>query len=375
VPACPEKDRAHAGSFADRPLHVTLAASHVSATAEHIDPMREYEAYVRALRAPLGVQHGMREIVRSATLAANAHNAQAWKFRLSARSIEVLPDRTRRTPVVDPDDHHLFASLGCAVENLTLAAAALGRPSQVHFDYEGGGKLLVDVRHGPERSSALFSAIAHRQSTRTAFDGRTIDATDRAQLASAAQVPGVEVILITDKAAVEQVLELIVAATSLQMRDAAFLRELKQWMRFNPRAALASGDGLFTAATGNRTAPTWAGRWLFDLSFRVKSECAKHVRHVRSSAGLAIFAAASNDPEHWVQAGRSCQRFALQATALGIRHAFVNQAVEVPSVRSELANLLGLTGRRPDLVMRFGYGKQLPLSARRPLGNVVIDST
>ena len=336
--------------------------------------MREYEAYVRALRAPLGVQHGLREIVRSATLAANAYNAQAWKFRLAARSIELLPDRTRRTPVVDPDDHHLFTSLGCALENLTLSAAALGRPAEVRFDHERGGKLLVELRHGEERSSALFSAIAHRQSTRTPFDGRALDATDLAQLATAARVPGVELVLITAKAAVEQVLELILAANGVQMQDAAFLRELKHWTRFNPRAALASGDGLFTAATGHRTAPTWAGRWLFDLSFRVKSETAKHMRQVRSSAGLAIFASDANDPEHWVQAGRSCQRFALQATALGIRHAFVNQPTEVPTVRAALASLLGLGERRPDLIMRFGYGRQLPFSARRPLGNVVLDS-
>jgi hypothetical protein len=347
----------------------------VTAVAQQTDPMREYETYVRAIRAPLGVQHGAREIVRSATLAANAHNAQAWKFRIAARSIEVLPDRTRRTPVVDPDDHHLFASLGCAVENLVLAAAALGRPAEARFDHDGGGKLLVDLRHGPERSSALCSAIPRRQSTRTPFDGRTADATDLAQLATAARVSGVELILITDKTAVERVLELIVAGTRTQMRDPAFVRELKHWMRFNPRSALAAGDGLFTAATGNPTVPTWAGRWLFDLSMRVKSETAKYVRQVRSSAGLAVFVSESDHPESWVQAGRSSQRFALQATALGIRHAFVNQPVEVASVRAELASLLGVAGRRPDLVMRFGYGTQLPLSARRPLGNVVIDST
>ena len=337
--------------------------------------MAKYEAYVRTIRAPMGVQHGAREIVRYATLAANAHNAQAWKFRLSGRSIEVSPDRARRTPAVDPDDHHLFASLGCAVENLELAAAALGRPAETRFDYDAGGKLLVDLRQGEERSSALFSSIPHRQSTRTPFDGRSADRTDLQQLAAAARVRGIELMLITDKTAIEQVLELIVAANTSQMQDAAVLRELKQWLRFNPRAALATGDGLFTAATGNRMAPTWAGRWLFDLAFRVKSETAKHVKQVRSSAGLAVFVSESNDAEHWVQAGRSCQRFALQATALGIRHAFLNQPVEVSGVRNELARLLGVGHRRPSLLMRFGYGTQLLMSARRPLGNVIIDST
>ena len=48
-----------------------------------------------------------RELVRQATLAASSHNTQPWKFRVAEQSITILPDFTRRTPVVDPDDHHL----------------------------------------------------------------------------------------------------------------------------------------------------------------------------------------------------------------------------------------------------------------------------
>lgn len=64
--------------------------------------------------------------------------------------------------------------------------------------------------------------------------------------------------------------------------------------------------------------------------------------------------------------GRASQRFALQATALGLKHAYINQPVEVAALRPELAELVGLPGRRPDLVMRFGYGPALEFSARRP---------
>ncbi|MEO5621100.1 MAG: Tat pathway signal protein, partial [Cypionkella sp.] len=78
------------------------------------------------------------------------------------------------------------------------------------------------------------------------------------------------------------------------------------------------------------------------------------------------------DPEHWVLAGRACQRFALQATALGLKHAFLNQPVEVPELRAGLAALVGLPGRRPDIVMRFGRGAAMPFSARRPVEAVML---
>ncbi len=57
-----------------------------------------------------------RELVRYATLAPSSHNTQCWQFALDARgrAITLLPDLTRRCPAVDPDDHHLFVSLGCA---------------------------------------------------------------------------------------------------------------------------------------------------------------------------------------------------------------------------------------------------------------------
>jgi hypothetical protein len=61
----------------------------------------------------------------------------------------------------------------------------------------------------------------------------------------------------------------------------------------------------------------------------------------------------------------------LQATTFGIKNAFINQPVEVASLRSQIASFLGLGDRRPDLVIRFGRGAALPPSLRRPIEAVV----
>jgi hypothetical protein len=78
-----------------------------------------------------------------------------------------------------------------------------------------------------------------------------------------------------------------------------------------------------------------------------------------------------DDKSHWVEAGRAAERFALTATTLGISHAFVNQAVEVVETRRRLAERFGLGDRRPDCVLRFGYGPQMPRSLRRPVDEVL----
>ena len=83
----------------------------------------------------------MRELVRCATLAASSHNTQCWKFHIDAttkeRAISILPDLARRCPAVDPDDHHLFVSPGCAPENLIQAARAYGLNGEARFDAAG----------------------------------------------------------------------------------------------------------------------------------------------------------------------------------------------------------------------------------------------
>ena len=332
--------------------------------------MDEYKAAVAATRSELNQNPGVHGIIRYATLAANAHNTQAWRFRVSEQGVEILPDFSRRTPAVDPDDHHLFASLGCAAENLSLAASAQGRPGDISFDSTKDGAVSFAFSGTANQASALFEAIPHRQSTRAEFDRRSVSSADLRILAASA-IPEVDLVLITDRPQIDRVRDMVLAGNSAQMADAAFMRELKSWMRFSPRQALETGDGLFSATTDNPTLPDWLGPVMIDMVFKAHAENDKYARQIQSSAGIAVFVGMRDDKEHWVRAGRACQRFALQATALGMKHAFINQPVEVASLRPDLAALVGLPGRRPDIVMRFGYGAALPFSARR-LVNVVL---
>lgn len=331
-----------------------------------------YPQAVAPLRAELAAHSDtdMAYLVHHAVLAANSHNTQPWLFRTGQRHIEIAPDRRRQTPVVDPDNHHLFASLGCAAENLSLAALAAGANANIAFVSNTAG-LRVDLERANPAQDPLFAAIRNRQCTRADYDGRGVDPANLIMLEQAAAVPGCRVSLLTEKPVMEKVLDLIVAANSAQIDDPAFMRELKSWIRFNAASAVATGDGLYAACSGNPTLPTWLGTRLFDRVVTAEGENAKCISQIRSAAGIAIFVSDANDPAHWVQAGRSYQRFALQATLLGIKHAFLNQPVEVAAFRPQLASLLGVGDKRPDLVVRFGYGPDMPMSMRRPLTDVM----
>ena len=149
------------------------------------------------------------------------------------------------------------------------------------------------------------------------------------------------------------------------------MKELKQWIRFSGSEAVETGDGLYSASSGSPSVPRWLGSPMFDMLFSAKSENDKYARQTRSSSGIAVFVSDVNDKTHWIEAGRCYERFALQATALGIRNAMLNQTVEVPLQRQKLAGFLGLKGGRPDLVVRFGRGKTMPQSLRRRFEDVL----
>ena len=352
-----------------------LAASVGSAACLTISGMGsaiDYSDYCSPLRTPLPCPADVRTLVRYATLAPSGHNTQPWVFRAAGDVISICPDLSRRTPVVDPDDHHLFVSLGAAAENLALASAASGRPGTVAFNPLDGGSIIFTAAAGPPTPSPLLDAIPRRQSTRAEYEGGQVSTADLRTLASSASSPEVDLVLLTDRARIDGVRELVLAGNSAQMADPAFVRELKSWLRFNPREALRTGDGLYSGANGNPALPDWLGPRLFDLFVTVKSQNDSYARQLRSSAGIAVFVAAQADPARWVAVGQACQRFALQATALGLKHAFINQPVEVAGLRSHLAALVGLPGRRPDIVMRFGHGPTLPYSPRRPVDAVIV---
>ncbi len=337
-----------------------------------------YEA-VAARTWQLGQETGLagtalhQELVRHATLAPSSHNTQCWKFAIEGggRSITVLPDLARRCPAVDPDDHHLFVSLGCATENLIQAALAHGLKGDAQFDPVIDA-VRVTLEPTQARTTPLYTAIPLRQCTRGNYDGAPLSGEELALLERAGSSDKVRLLLLTERPAMEQTLDYVMQGNTAQLADAAFVKELKAWIRFNGADAVGTRDGLYSVCTGNPNIPAWIGDLAFRWIVTPKGENDKAAQQVRSSAGIAVFVGQTADKAHWVEVGRCYERFALQATALGIRNAFLNQPVEVAALRPPFASALGLTGQRPDLVVRFGRGPLLPRSLRRPVEAVLV---
>ena len=315
----------------------------------------------------------MRELVRYATLAASGHNTQPWKFVIEENVIEIHPDITRHLPAVDPNDRELWISLGCALENLMVAARAAGYTPEV--TYPNAAEFIhVRLTTQTPQAGALFDAIPLRQNTRSEYDGQMIKVADLDLVQAVALEPGIALHFVTQPTELETVLEYVDQGNRTQYSvDKAFVAELIHWLRFNKKEALASLDGLYSPASGNPEVPRWLGEMVVN-GIRPQGQAEADNKKLRSSASAVVVASQSDDKTAWVRTGQVYERMALKMTSLNIKSAFLNQPIEVASIRSQFQRAMGLGGAMPQLLVRFGYADALPRSLRRPVEQVLVQS-
>lgn len=206
----------------------------------------------------------------------------------------------------------------------SLAAEAAGLKGHCSYDASTSG-VQIDFEEMPPFRSPLFEAISGRQCSRVAYDGSHLSAEQLQQLEKAGQGDGVSIMLFTDIDQKEQIARYVAEGNSAQFRDNAWARELKSWIRFNGREAVVSGDGLYGPVMGSPDVPRWLGLLAMRFGFSAKKQNQKDDQNIRSSSAIAVLISDIDDKPHWIEAGRCYERLALQATALDLSTAFINQ--------------------------------------------------
>jgi Nitroreductase family len=316
----------------------------------------------------------LRFVLRYAVLAPSSHNSQPWLFYIDGNAVEIYADRARRMPVVDPEDRELVMSCGAALYNLRLALRHFGEGSDVAVLPEGTSSgLLATVRLTGTATTPdpqleeQFAAIPNRHTCRRAFDQAPIDAEVPQRLHQAAFAEGARLVDVPEERR-NSVTSLVTEADFVQMSHPDFRRELAHWMR---PSHPARDDGMPGYALGLSELQSVAGPLIirtFDIGM---SQAAKDDELSRGSALLALIVTETDDVTDWIAAGQALQRVLLTATATGLQASFLNQPIEVSSMRLQLARALALEGN-PQLLLRFGYGPSAAPTPRRPLSDVLL---
>jgi nitroreductase len=312
-------------------------------------------------------------LVGYAVLAPSGHNTQPWRFRMRGDVLELWADRTRRLPVVDPDDRALIISCGAATFHLRVAAQAHDLPVRVETLPDGDEADLVarvwleDGEVPVPDARRLAAAIPLRRTDRARFEERELPGPVLEELQRDVAAEGAHLSIIGDEPMKRRLAQLVAEGDRRQMADRRFRRELAMWVRANtsPRADGVRGHGFGFSDLVSHLGPLVIRT--FDLG---NSQAAKDEQIAQGSPILAVVSTADDDAGSWVSAGQGLARMLLRARDRGVSASFLNQPVEVAELRTELADVLGLQGP-PQLLLRLGYGSMPPPQPRRPVDEVL----
>lgn len=284
-----------------------------------------------------------------AILAPSSHNSQPWKFRIGENEISVFADKDRWLRVADADQRELFLSVGCALENLLIAAEHFGYVHQEEYFPEGEDSLVavVKLRSQEEtekhRDLALFEQIPQRHTNHRLYEDQKIPDQNMAEFHACIFEEGFWLFstnegpypLYTEEELRRRIDELITRADAIQLTDGSYTKELATWI----------GRGAFGTPWLMAKIAQLAVTYL-NIS---KGQTKKDSEMILSAPALVALATAADDRKSQVISGQIFERIALTATKLGIAIHPMSQILEVPEINAELRELLEVPEVKADV--------------------------
>lgn len=317
-------------------------------------------------------QERWRFLAGYAILAPSGHNTQPWRLRIRGDRLEILADRTRRLPVVDPHDRALVISCGAAIACVEAALRALGHASEVALLPDPDEPdLLASIGFGDAHTptpdeEARARAIVARRTTRLRFPEEPLPEGLTERLNALAQRRDVALALVVAPEAKARIGALVAEGDRAQFADPAFRRELAAWIQ----SRRVSGDGISGAAFGMPDVLSPVGSLVIRTFDMGDGLAAKDAEIAAGSPALLVLSTAQDTPHDWLRAGAAHLDILLEVTAAGLTAAYLNQPIEVDALRPRLDALVGSTGA-PQLLLRIGRAKAITPAARRPVEAVL----
>jgi len=315
--------------------------------------------------APIETQ--LRFLLRYAVLAPSTKNSQPWAFSVLGNQVHVIADLRRGQLIADPDRRELYISLGCALENLLVAAEHFGfRHGVSYFPEPGNDELAVTVlfaRGGVPshaRAGATLSAILRRHNDNSVFRNVPVPDELRRRLIACCVEPELRVNLTDDRHFRRWIETLTLQADRVEFANPAFRKELGYWI----------GQGVFGAP------PLMAGLGRLAVSKIDLGETVAEQDHaiLESAALLGLITAAGDSHLAHLRTGQLFERLWLTATAMGVSLHPMSQTMRRPELRSAVTELLPSPGWIPQHLFRVGYSAREDEyhTPRRPVEDVLL---
>ncbi len=307
--------------------------------------------------------------------APSGHNTQPWRFKVNENSIEVYPNFEKELPVVDQNHRELYISIGCAVENICIAASQFGYIAEPKI-IQKNSLFYIEIKLKKDKvnKDPLFEQIHTRQTNRSVYKSKNINDENINSLKKIDICENVSIHFYKNGSEdFIKLSEYIYKGNEILFQNKEFKKELLDWMRFNKKEVEKNKDGLAYSCLGAPSFSTSLGKGIVKGFLKAKPQNKTEKKNLKSSSHLVLITTKESNPENWILAGRSLERFWLKCTELGIALAFSNQPCEVDIISNKIKEEMNINNNYPMVLMRIGYANSMPYSARKSIDEVIIE--
>jgi hypothetical protein len=257
-------------------------------------------------------------------------------FRITASSIDLFAVPERQIGVIDPFRREMYIGLGCAVENMKLAAEAEGFFADIRLLPDPGAEVhaaSISLASASPLVSDLYSAIPTRHTNLGPYDSaRSVADSVFDDIAALVSESDVRLIWFKDEPARAKFGEVAIAATEALVADEQQSMDSHLWWRHDWDLLQESADGLTLDAQGLGSTVTPLAKFFPDLSRPQNDEAfVKNVRGfiIPTAAAFGILAVRDGmDNSQRLQCGQAWQRIHLWGTTQGLAMHPLNQMCE-----------------------------------------------
>jgi len=325
-------------------------------------------------------------IVQCGTLAANAHNTQPWSFHLLNDSVVLFADLKRNLGRADPRRRMLLMSLGCAVENMVVAASQLGYAAHIDdadcasFPDDGGRCAVLGLsKRNDSGGHPWFTALFRRRTTRTLYAPLPMPYRDfAAQLGDPSDLPGISLEWLDRPGEQAAIVKAVMLSVSGFVDDDRAYRDAMAWFRRSRAELEQRRDGI---SIFGGDAPFLIKEWvellaseddLFSPVFR-QGEVDVAQRLAEATPLWVMIRADQDNPKAWFRAGRMIERIYLAAAAAGYAVQPISYATESSAGMAALIGSFGTDARSvPLMLLRVGRAVMPSPAPRRELASVLL---
>ena len=292
-----------------------------------------------------------RFLLNFAVLAPSSHNSQPWRFIIKKNDTIIEPEFDRALASSDKNNRQLFASIGCALENLLVAADYYN--FKTIPTYGLGVSVNLQKRSSPlfHRKDHLIFSIPRRRTNRNKYQNQIPDQAFLDRIESLVQTD-IRIDFISEKSKKDAIANTTNKAMMAAMDDKEFRRELSQYIKPNiTRCPIGMpGTGLGIPTPLSVIAPTML-RYL-NLNKLSKKKDDKLLKEHTPLFG--IISTSEDREEDWMKAGQLYERVALEAERCNIETHPMAAPIQIGEFYKELQNILQIAFR-PQFFFRLGY--------------------